>query len=870
MGFPQRYNAAEAERRWQDIWASERLYEFDPADPRPPFAIDTPPPTVSGTIHIGHVYSYVQAEAMARFWRMQGHNVYYPFGFDDNGLPTERFVEKLRGIRARDLSRPEFIATCLEVSREFEDRFEIFWRSLGMSVDWRLRYSTIDPAARRISQWSFIDLYRKGLVYRAQSPNPWCIECQTAIAQAEMEDAERGTTFYTLAFGILGDERPFDAAQDRRTTNDERNTLASDPSSLVLRPSSILPIATTRPELLPACVAVFVHPEDTRFTQLIGQTAIVPLFGRAVPILADPTVDPSKGSGAVMCCTFGDTTDVAWWRAHDLPLIPLVTRQGRLSADGGPYADLSLAEARKRIVADMRAAGLLLADHPAEQTIRVHERCKTPLEILETQQWFIRVLDAKAALLAAGRQIAWRPEYMRARYEHWVENLAWDWCISRQRFYGVPFPAWHCDQCGAIILADEARLPIDPSADTPTRACDCGNTDLRPDPDVMDTWATSSVSPQIAARMFENPELYPRLFPMQMRPQAHDNIRVWAFYTIVKSHYHFGTIPWETLMISGHGLDPSGHKISKSRGNASSGPEALIERYGADPVRYWACGGALGADRPINEDEMRQGARLVTKLWNASRFIASHLELADDEKRKTKDESQRIVDTPSSSVLRPSSLLPADRALLSWLQRLIARATERFQSYEYAAACEATERFFWGTLCDNYLEWVKGRLYDGSHQERSAARSALYQTLLTILKLFAPILPHVTEEIYQQLYGSSSASTNGAAATFHSIHTSAWPQANPALIDEQAERAGAALLAITSGARRFKSVRKLGLGAELAGLTMAVENEDIRQALEQSRADIRSVTRAREITFAAQPDERFEELEPGMWLLIDA
>ncbi len=861
MGFPQRYNATEAERRWQDIWASERLYEFDPTDPRPPFAIDTPPPTVSGSIHIGHVYSYVQAEAMARFWRMQGRNVYYPFGFDDNGLPTERFVEKLRGIRARDLSRPEFIATCLDVSREFEDRFEDFWRGLGMSVDWRLRYSTIDPAARRISQWSFIDLYRKGLVYRAQSPNPWCIECQTAIAQAEMEDAERGTTFYTLAFSTE-DERP--------KPKDEEGQAEQDHSSFVLRPSSTLPIATTRLELLPACVAVFVHPEDARFTQLIGQKAIVPLFGRAVPILADAAVDPSKGSGAVMCCTFGDTTDVAWWRAHDLPLIPLITRQGRLSADGGPYADLSLAEARKRIVADMRAAGLLLAERPTEQTVRVHERCKTPLEILETQQWFIRVLDAKAALLAAGRQIAWRPEYMRARYEHWVENLAWDWCISRQRFYGVPFPAWHCDQCGAIILADEAQLPIDPSVETPTRACDCGNTNLRPDPDVMDTWATSSVSPQIAARMFDTPELYQQLFPMQMRPQAHDNIRVWAFYTIVKSHYHFGTIPWETLMISGHGLDPSGHKISKSRANASTGPEALIARYGADPVRYWACGGALGADRPINEDEMRQGARLVTKLWNASRFIASHLELADDERRKAKDESQRSDYAPSSFVLRPASLLPADRALLSWLQRLIARATASFQSYEYAAAGEATERFFWGTLCDNYLEWVKGRLYDGSEQERGAAQFTLYQTLLAILKLFAPIMPHVTEEIYQQLYGGSSELDDGAATTFRSIHTSAWPQADPALIDEPAERAGTALLAITGGARRFKSARKLGLGAELAGLAIAVENENLRQALEQSCADLRSVTRARAITFAAQPDARFEELEPGLWIWVDA
>jgi valyl-tRNA synthetase len=851
MGFPQHYNAAESERRWQDTWAHERLYEFDPADPRPTFAIDTPPPTVSGTIHIGHVYSYVQAEAMARFWRMQGRNVYYPFGFDDNGLPTERFVEKLRGIRARDLSRPEFIATCLAVSREVEDRFETFWRGLGMSVDWRLRYSTIDPAARRISQWSFLDLYRKGLVYRAQSPNPWCIECQTAIAQAEMEDAERGTTFYTLAFGL---------SDDGRWTIDD--SAPSHPSSIVHRPSSIIPIATTRPELLPACVAVFVHPEDARFTQLIGHTAIIPLFGRAVPILADAAVDPSKGSGAVMCCTFGDTTDVAWWRAHDLPLIPLITRQGRLSAAGGPYAELSLAEARKRIITDLRDAGQLLAERPAEQTVRVHERCKTPLEILETQQWFIRVLDAKAALLTAGRQITWRPEYMRARYEHWVENLAWDWCISRQRFYGVPFPVWHCDQCGAIILADQAQLPIDPSADMPMRACDCGNAALRPDPDVMDTWATSSVSPQIAARMFEQPELYRQLFPMQMRPQAHDNIRVWAFYTIVKSHYHFGTIPWETLMISGHGLDPSGHKISKSRANASSGPEALITRYGADPVRYWACGGALGADRPINEDEMRQGARLVTKLWNAARLIAGI------ENEKLKMENSRAANSPFS-ILNSQFLLPADRALLSWLQRLIGRATESFQSYEYAAACAATERFFWGTLCDNYLEWVKARLYDGSEQERSAAQITLYYTLLTILKLFAPILPHVTEEIYQQLYGSASMPDEGATAAFRSIHTSAWPQADPALIDEQAERAGAALLAITGGARRFKSARKLGLGAELAGLAIVVENADLRLALDQSRADIRSVSRARAITFAAQPDERCEELEPGLWMSID-
>ncbi|HEU5090865.1 MAG TPA: class I tRNA ligase family protein, partial [Roseiflexaceae bacterium] len=466
MTFPQRYRAADHEPHWQAQWARERVYEYAPNDARPTFAIDTPPPTVSGELTIGHVYSYVQAEALIRFWRMQGYNVYYPFGFDDNGLPTERFVERQRGIRARDAGRAAFIAACLDVSREVEDRFETFWKSLGMSVDWRLRYSTIDPESRRISQWSFLDLYRKGRTYQAQAPNPWCVECQTAIAQAEIDDAERETTFYSLAFSLTD--------------------------------GATLPIATTRPELLPACVAVFVHPDDTRYNALVGQQALVPLSGVRVPILTDSAVDPAKGSGAVMCCTFGDTADVAWWREHQLPLIPLVTRQGTLSDDGGPYAGLTLAEARRAIVDDLRAAGLLLAERATPQTIRIHERCKTPLEILETSQWFIRVLDARDELLAAGQRIDWRPEYMRTRYEHWVANLQWDWSISRQRFYGVPFPLWHCNACGNVILADEAQLPVDPTVDTPPRACSCGSPDLRPERDVMDTWATSSCTPLIA------------------------------------------------------------------------------------------------------------------------------------------------------------------------------------------------------------------------------------------------------------------------------------------------------------------------------------------------------------------------------------
>jgi valyl-tRNA synthetase len=802
MGFPNRYEAAHHEQEWQATWAAQQTFAFDPNDTRPIFAVDTPPPTVSGDIHIGHVYSYVQAEAMIRFWRMQGRNVYYPFGFDDNGLPTERYVERSRKVRARDLPRAEFIATCLEVSREVEDRFEVFWKRLGMSVDWRLRYSTIDPHARRISQWSFIDLFQKGRIYRAQAPNPWCVECQTAIAQAELDDAERQTTFYTLSFQVA-------TAED-----------ATAPQSTIY-----LPIATTRPELLPACVAIFVHPDDLRYQDLIGQQALVPLIGRLVPILADPGANPQKGTGAVMCCTFGDTADVAWWKAHHLPLIPLVTRTGTLGDSAGTYAGLSLAEARTRILADLDAAGMLLDARPTSQSVRIHERCKTPVEILETNQWFIRVLDLKQELLAAGRQITWYPEYMRTRYEHWVEHLSWDWCISRQRFYGVPFPAWHCTQCGAIILADPAQLPIDPTTDTPMQGCACGGT-LRPDEDVMDTWATSSVSPLIATHFEEAQGL--QMFPMQLRPQAHDIIRTWAFDTIVKQHLHFGQIPWQTLMISGHALAPDGTSIHKSLGNSPIAPDVLITRHGADAVRYWACGGGLGADQPVNESEMKQGARLAAKLWSAARFLAGFTERAT-----------------MASGSDPAALLPTDRALRSWTQRTIVRATSQYTNYEYAAARETIERFFWDTLCDNALEWSKGRLYDPEPLPHAAALESLQIALLATLKLLAPIMPHVTEAIYQQLFA-----TSGAA--FQSIHTSDWPKLDESMIDPAAERGAEALIAIGAAVRRFKTTNRLGLGTQLAQIVIATEDVELRELLRATEPDLRSLTRTEAILWTTE------------------
>lgn len=821
------YDPAEAEPRLQAAWSAAGIYRFNPADPRPIFAIDTPPPTVSGAIHIGHVYSYVQAEAQIRYKRMRGYNVFYPFGFDDNGLPTERFVERTRGMSARAMGREAFIQACLETSADVEAQFEAFWQRLGMSADWTQRYSTIDANARRTAQWSFLELHRRGLVYRAQTPNPWCATCATAVAQAEMDDLERPTTFYTIAFDLAAAEQP---------------TTERPPSARSPQHASLL-IATTRPELLPACVALFAHPDDPRYADLIGRAATVPLIERAVLILADPAVDPAKGTGLVMCCTFGDATDVEWWRTHRLPLIPLVGRDGRLSDAGGAYAGQTLAEARKAILADLRSADRLRAEQTASQTVRVHERCSTPIEILDTPQWFVRLLDAKAELLAAGRQIRWYPAAMHTRYEQWVTGLNADWCISRQRFFGVPFPVWHCAACGATVPAHPDQLPVDPLADAPPEPCACGGP-LHPDTDVMDTWATSSLSPQIAGKLLDDPALFDRLFPMHLRPQAHDIIRTWAFYTIARAHFHHGAIPWESVMISGHALDPSGHKLSKSKLNAVTEPGSLIARYGADAVRYWACRAALGSDQPVTEATMRQGKRLVTKLWNAARLVAGSADAASAD--------------PATPVRNLPHLAPADRALLSRLQALIAAATERWEAYDYTTALELTERFFWDVFCDDYLELVKGRLYDGTADAQAAARNTAQYTLYTLLHLFAPVLPHITEAIFQQCFAAGDAS----------IHTAPWPEPDPTLHDKASEAAGAAISAIMGAVRHHKSAAGQSLAAPLAYLRISAADPILRNALAQSVTDLCSVTRTEYLELTGTQERPGVELQPGLWLAL--
>ncbi len=803
--LPNRYLFSEAEPRLARLWADADLYAYDTDAPGPIYTIDTPPLTVSGALHIGHAYSYTQTDVIARYHRMRGERVLYPMGFDDNGLPTERFVEKTIGRKATEMDRQEFIAHCLQLIEQTENRFETIWRRLGLSVDWGHRYSTISPQMQRVSQWSFIQLYQSGLAYTQIAPTLWCPECQTAIAQAEVDDRTLPAQFSTLAFRL----------QD----------------------GSILPIATTRPELLPACVAIFVHPNDERYTQWVGTMASIQveqLPGRIeVPILADELADPAKGSGAVMCCTFGDSTDVRWWRLHQLPLRSAIGRDGRLTALTGAYAGLPVSEARQRILRDLAEQGLILRQETIEHTIGTHERCGTPVEYLHTRQWFIRVLEHKDRLLEMGRQILWHPQHMLRRYVHWVENLNWDWCISRQRFLGVPFPAWKCKACGTMLLATLEQLPIDPRTTGPSQLCACGSSDFEPEPDVMDTWATSSCTPFKIAHWPDDPAWFAQHFPASLRPQAHDIIRTWAFYTIAKSLYHTGDIPWRAIMVSGHALSAGREKISKSKGNQQAGTMELIEQESADALRYWATSIKTGSDTTYNPETLANGRRLMTKLWNACRFAESRLE--------------GLAGEFIAREALAAALLPTDRWLLSRLARVIAYTTSELQNNEYATGRSEIERFFWSDLCDNYLELAKARLYHETGPEKAAAQWTLYTALLTVLKLFAPYLPYITEEIYQHLFRHQE----GAA----SIHRSSWPSAPAEWLNAQAEETGKALLELLHQVRRYKAEHGLSVGAELASLHIHARPNHYHD-LQAVMTDLKSATRTRTITLEIlEPEE---------------
>ncbi len=811
MKLPKRYKPKEAEPRWQRHWEDAGIYRFDRFPDRPIYSIDTPPPTVSGAIHIGHVFSYVQAEVIARFWRMRGMNVYYPFGFDDNGLPSERLVEKERGVKATDVGREKFVQMCLEITRDYEDEFKVFWRSLGLSVDWDENYSTIDPTSQRISQRSFIDLYRKGRVYRREAPTLWCPECHTAIAQAEIEDSEHASVFYDVAFGIDGRD---------------------------------LVISTTRPELLAACVGMFAHPSDERYADIVGRKATVPLFGHEVPIMADEKADPEKGTGLVMCCTFGDTTDIAWWQEHGLDTRIVFDEQGRMNELAPGYEGASLKAARRKIVDDLRSSGLLRGEDPITHVVNVHERCGTEIEFSVASQWFVRVLDIKDEIIEAGSKVSWHPDYMQVRFRNWVENLKWDWCISRQRYYGVPFPLWVCGGCGEVVLANDEDLPVDPTVTAPpVDACPaCGGSEFAPERDIMDTWMTSSCTPFLNVKWGEKDARVDRFkkeadgteFLMDLRPQAHDIIRTWAYYTVVKSVLNEGKVPWRTAMISGHGLHPDRAKISKSKGGAAAhAPSQIIEERSADATRYWACSSRLGTDTIVADEGFDAGKRLVVKLWNASKFAIMRLEDYDAQ--------------------APRELALIDRWLLSKLARTIDRATASFEECEYHAAVEAVEPYFWHDLCDNYIEIAKKRLYgDEGYDEgsRRGAQYALYQALLAVLKMLAPVIPHITEELHSLYFAAREGMT--------SIHVSDWPAAPAEWRDEEALQSGELALAVVEAMRKIKSTHKVSVATPVGTLRVACDDATW-QRIEPLAGELKDVSNADAVEHVPAGGEGFTE-----------
>ncbi|MGM0592717.1 MAG: valine--tRNA ligase, partial [Halobacteriota archaeon] len=599
------YDPETVEAKWQDRWVEENVYTYegDSVDPNTAFSIDSPPPTVSGSLHWGHVYGFTLQDFVARFNRMRGNDVFFPFGYDDNGIASERLTEDELGIQHQEYDRREFQELCRDVCEQYEAEFNEKMQSLGISIDWDETYRTISPRVQRISQLSFVELYEQGREYRQRAPAIWCPECETAISQVETEDDEQDSHFHDIAFEVSeADDDP-----------DLPDTFS---------------ISTTRPELLPACVAVFIHPDDDANQYLVGQHAKIPVFGQEVPILADERVDMETGSGIVMCCTFGDQTDIEWYQAHDLPLRIAIDESGTLTDVAGEYSGLSSEEAREAIVEDLDDAGVLLDRRAITHTVNVHERCGTSVEFLVAEQWYIKLLDKKEEYLQAGRDMAWYPEKMFTRYKNWIEGLQWDWSISRQRSSGIPFPVWYCADCDHEIIAEREQLPVDPIADDPpVDACpDCGCGEFVPEDDVFDTWATSSLTPLINAgwEWDEDAEameiLRPELYPFDLRPQGHDIISFWLFHTVVKCYEHTGEVPFDSVMINGMILDENRVKMSKSLGNIVS-PDDVLAKFPVDAARYWAAGSSVGDDLPYKEKGLRAGEKLLRKLWNASKLV---------------------------------------------------------------------------------------------------------------------------------------------------------------------------------------------------------------------------------------------------------
>jgi valyl-tRNA synthetase len=834
------------EAKWTALWEERGVYRFDRTRPREEvYSIDTPPPTVSGSLHVGHVFSYTHTDVIARFKRMRGKAVFYPMGWDDNGLPTERRVQNYFGVRCDpslpydphfeppakpgkqpiSVSRPNFVELCARLTVEDEKAFEALWKHLGLSVDWSMTYATIGKRALKVSQASFLRLFHKGLAYQVEAPTLWDVDFRTAVAQAELEDREQPGAYHRIRF-----RKPDGGFVD---------------------------IETTRPELIPACVALVAHPDDERYKPLFETLVETPLFGVRVPVKPHPLADPEKGSGIAMICTFGDVTDVVWWRELKLPVRAIIQANGALrpvtfGSDGWESADsaraqtaydqlanLSAAKAKTAIVELLKQSGDLVGEpRPITHAVKFYEKGDRPLEIVTSRQWFVKSIPFKDVMLRHARELRWHPAYMQARLENWINGLNGDWCVSRQRFFGVPFPIWYPVLADGTldyahpIAPSEDRLPIDPSTDVPDgyRADQRGQPGgFSGDPDIMDTWATSSLTPQIVGGWLEDADLFARVFPMDVRPQAHDIIRTWLFSTVLRSELEFGVNPWSHAAISGWVLDPDRKKMSKSKGNVIT-PMALLEEHGSDGVRYWAASARPGTDTSFDTGQMKVGRRLAIKLLNASKFVLANPEPVGD------------------------VTAAVDKGLLTMVGRLVREATQELEAYNYASVLQNAETLFW-FFCDNYLELVKSRRYgDQGPAAAGSANAALLTALSALLRVFAPYLSFVTEEVWSWWQPGS-------------VHAAPWP--GPEELFDAAggeDDRGARALTLAAGVlgeiRKKKSEGQRPLKTAVAKAIVRLPDAD-RELLLACEADLRAAGLIRELAVESAPSlEVIVELEP--------
>ncbi len=852
---PDRVATEGLENKWSQKWEEDQVYAFDRSAPREEiFSIDTPPPTVSGSLHIGHAFSYTHTDTMARFKRMRGMKVFYPMGWDDNGLPTERRVQNYYGVRCdpslpyvddyqppheggdgksiraadqQPVSRQNFIELCEKLSEQDEAQFEELWRYLGLSVDWSMTYQTIGADARKVTQHAFLQNLARGEAYQAEAPGLWDVTLQTAVAQAEVEAREYPGHYYKLTFHGGADEVGEDAA------------------------GRDVEIETTRPELLGACVALIAHPDDERYQDIFGTYVTSPGFGVKLPVLAHPMAEQDKGAGIAMCCTFGDITDVQWWRDLQLPLRAILDKDGRITREVPAWIENEQGQelfaatmgkttfsARKEIVETLAQAGDVVGEPLATNRMaNFFEKGDKPLEIVTSRQWYVRnggraftregaTQDLREELIERGRELHFHPDFMRVRYENWVNGLNSDWLISRQRFFGVPLPVWYSiDEDGQVnydnvLTPDFDQLPVDPTVDTPP-----GYTEdqrgkpggFHPEVDIMDTWATSSLTPQIPTGWLRDDDLYSRVFPMDMRAQGQDILRTWLFSTVLRSNLQFDCLPWANAAISGWILDADRKKMSKSKGNVVT-PMAILEKYGSDAVRYWADSARLGTDATFDEGQLKIGRRLAIKLLNASKFALS------------------MAAADGSLELDPSLVtVPIDAATLATLADVIDAATKSFDAYDHTHALEMTETFFW-TFCDDYIELVKERAYntDGTftQEQAASARATLALGMDAFVRLLAPFLPFSAAEAWSWYRPDS-------------VHVAPWP--NGADYRATGTEGDASLLDATSAAliqlRRVKSEAKVSPRTPYLAVTLTGPEQEVSQ-LHLVEDDLKAATKS--------------------------